>query len=162
MYADDLVIYCKAKEEEATEVLKCLQTFCQCTRQDINFNKSTINFSHNIKTERKQRILRILKMTECDHKSSYLGLPFCKTQMNLTSLSAITNKVKSRLASWKGRMLSFAGRGVLVNSVAQTIPAYAMQTYLLPNVLCHKLNELIRDFWWGKQDQNIRKLYFKA
>lgn len=154
MYADGLVIYCRVEEDEATKVLNCLQRFYQYTEQDINFNKSAIHFSRNIKAERKQRILRSLKMTKCDHKFFYLGLHFYKTQMQLTSLSSITNKVKSRLARGKGRTLSFVGRGVLVNSVAQTIPTYAMQTYLLPNLLCNKLDVFDQGFFCGENRTN--------
>lgn len=36
MYADDLVIYCKASEEEALEVISCLNLYCEWTGQKIN------------------------------------------------------------------------------------------------------------------------------
>lgn len=162
MYADDLVIYCRVEEDEATKVLNCLQRFYQYTGQDINFNKSAIHFSRNIEAERKQRILRSLKMTKCDHKFFYLSLHFYKTQMKLTFLSSITDKVKSRLARGKGRTLSFVGRGVLVNSVAQTIPSYAMQTYLLPNLLCNKLDAFDQGFFVGKTGPASTQIVFKS
>lgn len=48
MYADDLVIYCKATEEEVREVHHCLQTYCQWTGQAINWGKSLVHFSRNV------------------------------------------------------------------------------------------------------------------
>lgn len=62
-------------------------------------------------------------MIEYDHQASYLGVPFCKVQLKIVD---IIEKVKKHIASWKTKHLSFAGQGVLVKAVAQTIPTYAM------------------------------------
>lgn len=48
MYADDLVIYCKAKQEEVSEVKRCLDLYCQWSGQRINWDKSEIHFSTNV------------------------------------------------------------------------------------------------------------------
>ncbi|CAN1122260.1 hypothetical protein LINPERHAP2_LOCUS1265 [Linum perenne] len=41
-----------------------------------------------------------------------------------------------KLSSWKAKSLSLAGRVTLAQSVLSAIPAYAMQTSLLPNTTC--------------------------
>lgn len=45
LYADDLVIYCKANLEEAPEGKKCLNQFSEWRGQGINYSKSQIHFS---------------------------------------------------------------------------------------------------------------------
>lgn len=71
MYADDLVVYCRVEIGEATAILDCLNELCACSDQRINFSKSSIHFSSNIKFPTKLNILRTLGMVECDHKGSY-------------------------------------------------------------------------------------------
>lgn len=72
------------------------------------------------------------------------------------------DKVGERLAGWKAKALSYAGRGVLIKTVAQSIPSYAMQTYLLPSYVCSKLDAQVRNFWWEFDGQPGHHLYLKA
>ena len=62
----------------------------------------------------------------------------------------------SKLAGWKIRFLSFAGRSVLVKSVMSTIPNYVMQAAALPTHLCDKLDKINRDFLWGSTSEKRR------
>ena len=55
----------------------------------------------------------------------------------------------NKLAGWKAKFLSFAGRTVLVKSVMSAIPNYVMQGEALPIHLCEKLDKINRDFLWG-------------
>lgn len=52
-------------------------------------------------------------------------------------------KLANRLASWKLKALSLAGRTVLIKTVAMAIPSYTMQTTLLPSGLCVMLDGMI-------------------
>ena len=61
-------------------------------------------------------------------------------------MNFIVERVMSKLAGWKTRFLSFAGRSVLVNSAMSTIPNYVMQDAALPAHLCDKLDKINRDF----------------
>lgn len=70
-------------------------------------------------------------MEECNHRTKYLGLLFCKSKHKGAVFSDVVDKVGARLASWKAKDLSFAGRGVLVKVVAQTLPSYAMHFKLI-------------------------------
>ena len=54
-----------------------------------------------------------------------------------------------RLEGWKERLLSKAGREVLLKAVIQALPTYTMSCFLLPNQWCADLNSLTAKFWWG-------------
>lgn len=86
-------------------------------------------------------ILRVLQMTKCVHNGSYLGVPFCKTIPKATTFSNLIDRVNRKLAAWKLRSLSFDGRGMLIKSAAQTIPAYTMQTYLISKSICSEIDK---------------------
>lgn len=162
MYADDLIIYGRATIQEAIEIRNCVQLFCNWTGQEVNFGKSSIHFSRNTGANVKTAILDLLGMKECNHRTKYLGLPLCKSNHKGAAFSDLIDKVGTQLASWKAKHLSFAGRGVLARTIAQTIPSYAMQTYLLPKKVCTRIDAQICDFWWGFNGPGEKHLYLKA
>lgn len=54
LYVDDLVVYRKATEKEAAETRQILELYCQSTRQEINWEKSSVHFSQNRPNTRKK------------------------------------------------------------------------------------------------------------
>ena len=73
------------------------------------------------------------------------------------ALSRIKDQVGRRIASWKGNLLSNAGREILIKAVAQASPTYTISCFVLPDSLCSELNSLVRNFWWGQKEKE-RKL----
>lgn len=61
----------------------------------------------------------------------------------------------------KKKNLSFAGRSVLIKAVAMALPTYTVQTFLLLKCICEKLDNMVRRFWWGYNDQQ-QHLYLKS
>ncbi|XP_050111734.1 uncharacterized protein LOC126590290 [Malus sylvestris] len=55
----------------------------------------------------------------------------------------VKDKVWKKLQSWKGGLLSSAGRELLVKTVAQALPMYSMQCFLVPKMFCEELNMMI-------------------
>lgn len=159
MFADDLTIFCRATLVETAALLKPLTTFCDWSGQLINFSKSSIHFSNNVPGSLRRSICRQIGMLECDHRGSYLGLPFCKGRSATAAFTPLIDKLKRRLGGWQSKVLSQAGRSVLIKSVAQSLPVHTMQTFSLPVSLCHKLDGLMRDFWWGYKADGPPRLY---
>ena len=65
---------------------------------------------------------------------NYLGFPIKHKGVPRNRINFIVERVMSKLAGWKTRFLSFAGRSVLVKLVMSTIPNYVMQVAALPIV----------------------------
>ncbi|GMP27069.1 hypothetical protein CsSME_00003231 [Camellia sinensis var. sinensis] len=57
--------------------------------------------------------------------------------------------MQRRLTGWKTHTLSMVGRATVIQSVASAIPAYAMQTMLLPAKVCNEIDSMNRNFLWG-------------
>ena len=57
------------------------------------------------------------------------------------------------------RLISWAGREVLIKAVAQAIPTYAMSVFKLPTNLCNARQSIINQFWWST-DQRRRKIHW--
>lgn len=60
--------------------------------------------------------------------------------------AGLLNRVKDKLASWKSRTLSLAGRLTLIKVVNSAIPIYSMQTAKLPASICDSLDRINREF----------------
>ena len=56
-----------------------------------------------------------------------------------------------KLEGWKKKILSKAGKGILIKAVAQAIRTYTMSYFKLPDALCKDLTSMIRNFWWGQR-----------
>ncbi|KAL4606444.1 hypothetical protein ACB092_09G103400 [Castanea dentata] len=69
--------------------------------------------------------------------------------------------VWKKIQGWKGKLLSKAGKEVLIKAVAQSIPTYTMGVFQLPDKLCHELNMMCARFWWG-QCGDDKKIHWKS
>lgn len=81
----------------------------------------------------------------------YLGLPLTVTRPRLVHLQFILDRVRARLAGWKGRMLSIAGRRVLVRCVLSALPTFALTAIKALIKLIKDINKGDAPFSVGKR-----------
>ena len=84
----------------------------------------------------------------------YLGLPSFVGRNKKASFDNIKQRIWKKLQGWEGKLLSQAGREILIKAVAQTLPTYTMSCFKLPLVLCHDIESLICHIFWGKRGNN--------
>ena len=63
----------------------------------------------------------------------------------------VKKKISKKLAGWKEKLLSKAGKEVLIKAVAQAIPTYTISCFKIPDSLCDDLTSMIWNFWWGQK-----------
>jgi hypothetical protein len=54
-----------------------------------------------------------------------------------------------RIKGWKEKMLSKAGKEILIKVVAQAIPIYAIACFDLTKCFCDELGTMICRYWWS-------------
>lgn len=118
MYTDDLVIFYQANEEEAGVVIECINKFTLWSGQLVDLDKSVIDFSKNVESDMKIKIMNMMTMKEYDHHNKYLGLPFCKSSSKKKAFQSVVEKLSKKLQCWKPKALTQARRGVLIKFVA--------------------------------------------
>ncbi|CAN1822383.1 Putative ribonuclease H protein At1g65750 [Linum perenne] len=91
----------------------------------------------------------------------YLGVPILHDRVNVHTYQDVLDKIDNRLSGWKAKSLSLAGRVTLAKSVLAAIPAYAMQTSVLPQKTCEAIDRRIRNFVWGTTEE-ARKISLVA
>ena len=67
-------------------------------------------------------------------------------------------RVKQKLASWKAKTLSKAGRLTVVQSNLTGMPNHIMSYFKCPHKLTSQLNRQCRQFFWG-DNRNCGKKY---
>ena len=77
-------------------------------------------------------VLRNFGGKRVDFPIRYLGPPLCAGKLRLVHIQYILDRVRARLAAWKGRLMPIAGRHVLVRCVLTALPAFAMAVLRIP------------------------------
>jgi len=160
LFADDSLLFCKATQNEVEVISEMLQTYTNASGQCINLEKSLVFFSNNTLANRKQGILWTLGVQEVNRFKSYLGLPTLVGRKKYHTFSYLKDRIWKKLQGWKGKMLSKAGKEILIKAVAQSIPTYTMSVFQLPLKLCDELDAMCAKFWWG-QVGNERKIHWQ-
>jgi hypothetical protein len=76
----------------------------------------------------------------------YLGLPLHFRTAKRIELQPLVDKINKRLAGWKGRLLSKAGRETLVKSVLSAQPIYHLTISPAQKWLLKKIDKIRRSF----------------
>lgn len=71
----------------------------------------------------------------------------------------ILEKIQNKLAGWKSKLLSQAGRTILIKSVASTIP---MSTTCLHKKIIKQIDRAFMQFWWGFKANKTHNLTPKS
>ncbi|XP_068323161.1 uncharacterized protein [Pyrus communis] len=98
-----------------------------------------------------QLLADCLGMERVDYHDCCLGLPVFVGQSKKETFAYIKDRLWKKLNGWPGSLLSNAGKEILVKTIAQAIPLYTMQTFLLPKSFCEDLNKMVAQFWWGRK-----------
>lgn len=66
-----------------------------------------------------------------------------------STYQGVISQVDKRVAGWKSKCLSLAGRITLIMLAICAIPAYMMQTAKIPRSICDDIDRKIKRFLWG-------------
>ncbi|XP_019163544.1 PREDICTED: uncharacterized protein LOC109159890 [Ipomoea nil] len=153
-FADDSLLFFKATMQEAVNVKECLVSYERMSGQAVNFNKSCILFSRNTNDLSRIAVAGVFNVAQVNNIGRYLGLPMGVGRNKKEVFSYIESKVLQRLNAWNKKVLSRAGKEILLKTVAQALPTYTMSMYLLPSTFCERLERLMNKFWWVSNNNN--------
>nr|XP_023903860.1 uncharacterized protein LOC112015657 [Quercus suber] len=145
--------------EECNKVMDILKVYEEASGKKINRSKTSLFFSKSIPEDVKHGIKVTLGVPEIMQYEKYLGLPSLVGKRKKESFNYIKEKVWRKLQGWEAKLLSQAGREVLLKAVIQAIPTYTMGCFKLPVGLCNEIESLIKKFWWGQRGDR-RKIHW--
>ena len=118
-FADDSLIFCKASIEECSTLQRILEVYENALGQQLNHAKTSLFFSSNtprlIQEDIKGRFgAQVIKQHE-----KYLGLPSLVSKNKRSTFNDIKEKLRKKLTGWKEKLLSKAGKEILIKAVAK-------------------------------------------
>lgn len=86
----------------------------------------SVVFSRNVDLDLQQQLASLLNLQKMEEHDKHLGLPLRVGRKKNTKFSYIKERLSKKLMGWKAKILSCAGKEVLIKAVAETMPLYAM------------------------------------
>uniref|UniRef100_A0A803PQ00 Uncharacterized protein n=1 Tax=Cannabis sativa TaxID=3483 RepID=A0A803PQ00_CANSA len=161
-FADDSYLYCKATMNEASYVQQMLHMFENASRQQVNLRKSSIFYSVNTDHHVRSQIGSFLQMITADANSTYLGLPSTMGRNKNAVLRYLKERVRKRVHNWDTKFLSKAGKEILIKTVAQALPSYAMSVFLLPLDISRDMEQHMARFWWKTSNSKDKGIHWMS
>lgn len=119
------------------------------SRQQVNKAKTTIFFSWNTPKDVQQEIKVLLGVSAIKHYDKHLGLLSFLGRQKKACFNQIKERIWNKMQGWEERLLSQAGKEVMIKAVIQSIPTYSMNVFHLPLGLIKDIELMINKFWWG-------------
>jgi hypothetical protein len=110
-------------------------------------------FSENTKAIHRSQVLAELNIRAEARTEKYLGLPVYVGRSRSKTFKYLKDIIWKRIQGWKEKMLSKAGKDILIKACAQDIPTFAMSCFDLTKVLCDEIGMMICRYWWAQQDK---------
>lgn len=108
-FADDLLLFSEACEEQLACIKEGLEIFCNCSVQRINFQKSSMFCSSNVSDEEAGRLSNVLGIPLAKKIGKYLGHHIVMDGKNRERYKEPLQKVQSKIECWKLKYLSRLG-----------------------------------------------------
>ena len=155
-FADDTVIFCPPETDYLLNIKKTLILFQLASGLQVNFHKSSL-FGIHIDESWLQSAAKNLLCKVGYLPFTYLGLPIGGNMKRIEAWDPIIKRIERKLATWKGKSLSIAGRLTLIKAAISSLPIYFMSLFPAPRGVIEKINALQRRFLWCG-DQKSRAL----
>lgn len=106
LFADDNFLFCKANIEEVQELKLILERYEMYSGQAINFQKSGIYFSANVRLDKQQNIKDLVGVYSDLIEGCYLGLPSLIGRSKKQVFNFLKDRLWTKIQGWSEKYLS--------------------------------------------------------
>lgn len=142
------------KMAELSTLKKCLERYCEWSRQEISLENSGLFPSKGVSQQFLNQVKHCWGIKKISSKAKYLGVLLFLTNNRSRDLASIKERLENKLSSWKSNSLSQVGRATLIKSVAQSMPTYSMSVLQFPKLMCEEMDAVVRRFWWNVKSKD--------
>ena len=118
LFVDDSLLLFKASGESSTTVSNLLDTYCNASGQQINNEKSSIFFSKGCPVQMREIVKNNLQVHNESLSERYLGMLTDVGHSKNGTFKYLRDRVWEKIKGWMEKLLSAAGKEVLIKSVA--------------------------------------------
>ncbi|XP_075475208.1 uncharacterized protein LOC142505947 [Primulina tabacum] len=160
-FADDSMVFFKAAMEDGARVKECLSCYEKASGQPINYDKSALSFSPNTHPLLMDTIKNILTIPVVHQHDLYLGLPTVSLKSKRLQFKYLVDRMVKRIQGWGNKWFSTGGKEVLIKSILQVVPTFAMSCFKLPTGVFHDIERECANFWWGVE-KGKRRMHWRS
>lgn len=151
-FADDVLLFVKAKASQVRLLRDMLDNFCKASGLKVSEAKSKILGYAGMSPQRKASLADIAGFNFTNDIGRYLGFPIFQKRVTKRDFNFLFDRINSRLADWKCKLLNRAGRYTLAQSVLSAMPGYIMSQVWVPQGVCNNLDSVVKNFIWKNRD----------
>ena len=148
-FSDDTLIFVPKNSVCIRNYFRILDVFAVMSGLQLNYSKSCFISWNAGDDEWAKNVATNFGCAHTKCPSIYLGLPLGNSMSRESAWKPVLDKIQNRLASWKARILSRAGRLTLIKSVLNSLPVFYMSMFKMPRSIAMKIIKLQRSFFWG-------------
>ncbi|KAL5551512.1 hypothetical protein UlMin_001688 [Ulmus minor] len=142
-----------------------LRDFLTCNSkasgQSINFEKPALSFSLNTSLVAREEIYSMFGISQVKGHEMYLGLPTFSLRNKIIQFGYIRDWVVKKLQGWKEHLFSQGGKEVLLKSIIQVIPTYAMSYFIILDSIIKEIEAACARFWCGYTPDHQKVYWMK-
>lgn len=116
LFADDIMIFCRGTKQNLKNIMVLFKVYGEASGQNISPEKCKF-YCGSLSHRRLAEIASVLGFNAGSLPFTYLGVPIFKGKPKTSHLQPIADKIRNKLATWKGSLLSIVGRVELVKKV---------------------------------------------
>lgn len=145
-YADDTLSVMHADPRQLASLKEILQTFATSTGLKVNFNKSFL-IPINVDESKWGDLTEAFGCQLGSMPFTYLGLPLSTTRPSVQEFMPILTRMEKRLMGIF-KLLTYAGRLILVNLVFSALPTFYMFTPKIPIQILDQIDSKRKHVLW--------------
>ncbi|XP_058750188.1 uncharacterized protein LOC131623207 [Vicia villosa] len=154
IFADDILLFCRGDSNFVAMLFATVTAFSLSTGLTMNPQKCKM-FCGGADAVSKEAIKRITGFEEGELPVKYLGVPLTSKRLSINHYLPLIDKIVARVRHWTSKLLSYAGRVQLIQSISFAITHYWLQCFPLPKFVLAKTDSICRTFLWtGKSDKS--------
>ncbi|GAU28950.1 hypothetical protein TSUD_59630 [Trifolium subterraneum] len=155
-FADDILLFSRGDAVSVSLMLETFEKFSKSTGLKVNTSKCCIFFG-GVDQCTQDDIKRITRFEEGKLPFRYLGIPMTSKKLAIHHYMGLIDKIVGRITHWSSKLLSYAGRIQLLQSVIFAMTNYWLQCLPFPRAVLHKINSICRTFFWTGSVEKSRK-----
>ncbi|XP_059288078.1 uncharacterized protein LOC132041386 [Lycium ferocissimum] len=145
------------ENESLKRIMKILQDSEAISGQLINKYKSAFYMYQKIPGVLSQQVAQITGFKRDQFPLKYLGCPIFHARRKKVYSNDLIKRVKNKLQNWKGKLLSFGGKAVLINSVLHSIPIYMLSAIVPTKYTINEPHTIFARFYWSTKEEVRRR-----
>jgi hypothetical protein len=152
-YADDTILFLEHDLQKAVNMKLILCLFEELSGLKINFHKSEL-FCFGKAKEEEQQYKQIFGCDIGAFPFRYLGIPIHYRKLKNSDWYPVETRFEGKLGCWKGKLLSYGDRLVLINSVLTSLPMFMLSFLEIPVGVRKRLDFYRSRFFWQSDEDN--------